>query len=171
MKRGKEIQQMKKVIKDALDRVALPLAAKGMKDTSIWTAAALGAVTKAGNRLNFYTCAAAKQASYNSEWLFDACWLEYEGDLFRRVVLVAECEWWAANPAEYEDDFAKLVVAKADLRLFICEVQNQEKADELVKWLRQYASGFNATWGDEYLISCWVIDDQKFVHESLVAKR
>lgn len=159
-------------IENALNKASASLAKNGIYNTRIWTAAMLGAITKVGNRKGFFTCATrrnAKKASYGSEWVFDACWLKYEGETLRNLTLAAECEWWAAKPIEHENDFSKLVVAKADLRLLICEVQNEKKREELMEWLKWYASGFKPTKGGAYLISCWVIDEQKFTHESFTS--
>ena len=159
-------------IENALDKASASLAKNGIYNTPIWTREMLSAITKVGNRLGYYTCAtrsSAKEASYGSEWMFDVCWLHYEGESLRNIALAAECEWWAAKPIEHENDFSKLVVAKADLRLLICEVQNEKKREELMEWLKWYASGFKPTKGGAYLISCWVIDEQKFTHESFTS--
>ena len=168
------LKEIRIALKKALDKAAALLVKEDTKNTRRWTADMLSAIIGVGNTLGFYTCATkrnAKKACYGSEWLFDACWLKYVGDSFRKVALVAECEWWAAKPVEHENDFAKLVVAKADLRLLVCEVKDEAKHKELIAWLKDYASDFNAANGDKYMVSCWITDEEKFRHIHFTASR
>ena len=167
---------MQEGIKKALNEMATSLVAEG-KNTSVpWTAKVLDTLTNEGNKQGFYTCAPegkAPKATYRSEWLFDTCWLKYnedENESLRQLALAAECEWHVhpARPHFHRDDFEKLVVARADLRLLVCEVQRETQVAKLIEVLESYASGFNDAKGDEYMISCWIADKERFAHESFV---
>lgn len=160
---------MQEGIKKALEDAIAALVVKKQYHSRTWTAAMLDAITNEGKMQGYFTCAPktqAPKAHWGSEWLFDVCWLEYKGDSLRKLALAAECEWWSVKPEEHEHDFSKLVVARADLRLLICEVQNKTKFAELVEWLKCHAASFDAANNDEYMVSCWIIDDQELVHES-----
>ena len=51
------------------------------------------------------------------EWLYDVTWLEYSDGLLAGAPLVAECEW--GNWDAVVDDFDKLLLARASVRLMI----------------------------------------------------
>ena len=165
--------EIRKGIENALNEAAVKALAEN-KECRDWTRDVLGALTAEGKRHGFRTCATNYAGGSDfKEWVFDACWLQYDDDekgAFRKVVLAAESEWVKKPPHKYEDNFPKLVVVRADLRLLVCEAQNKTKAAELIKWLEWYASGFNAAKCDEYMISCWIEDDNKFMHEYFVAR-
>ena len=164
--------EIRKGIEKALNKAASSL--KDGDGRPERTKAMLGALTDEGNHHGFFTCVTSgiNQADAH-EWLLDACWLLYDKGkqgAFRKMVLAAECEWGNTKPYDYESNFSKLMVVRADLRLLICEVQTREKVAELLKWLEQYASGLNAAKCDEYMISCWILDENQFVHEYFVAR-
>ena len=169
-----DIKAMKKGIAKALDEMATPL--RDNYSARTWTAAVLDTLTNEGNSHPFVTetCAPktkAPKATWGSEWLFDACWLRYGKDkdqTTRNLVLAAECEWWARTPFQHRNDFDKLVVAKADLRLLICEVWAEKDVKPLVDAFKRYASDFNGSKGDKYMISCWVHNTKEFSHNPFV---
>lgn len=60
------------------------------------------------------------------EWLYDVTWLKYEksgrGELIK-APLVAECEW--GDIPHIEDDFEKLLLARAGIRVMIVESNDE----------------------------------------------
>ena len=60
------------------------------------------------------------------EWLYDVTWLKYEHEGERLLIeapSVAECEW--GNKGDIDDDFEKLLLARAGIRLMIFNGFNQ----------------------------------------------
>ena len=83
-----------------------------------------------------------------SEWLWDLCWVDYGKDWtdFKGVNLACEIEW-KGDDYSLMEDFLKLTVAIAELRLFICtipiDVQKQDEKFEKLKSLCPENMEFN----------------------------
>ena len=94
------------------------------------------------------------------EWLYDVIWLNY--DCNGRVIdvpLVAECEWGRLE--EIYDDFDKLLLARASVRLMIFDGDytpgSVSITEELVKRVREFnGSRTEDAW---LLAACEKIDD------------
>ena len=77
------------------------------------------------------------------EWLYGVTWLDYEksgsGEL-ADAPLAAECEW--GNEGDIEDDFKKLLLARAGIRLMIFngfhEAGSKEIAERLARKIREF---------------------------------
>ena len=84
-----------------------------------WTCEVLTALCTAGRECGFHT--RAETGADQGEWLWDCIWLDRDADRkgnpIRCVPMVAECEWQAG--AAIFDDFDKLLVATAPLRVFV----------------------------------------------------
>ena len=100
------------------------------------------------------------------EWLYDVTWLKYERErdglkwpatALIKVPLVAECEWGVDEHLEYIiEDFEKLLLARADVRLMIFdgnqEPGSKEIADRLARKIRLFDSTEE---GDTWLLAAW----------------
>ena len=66
-----------------------------------------------------YVCASGVPRADYGEWLYDVTWLKYDcdGSSLIDAPLVAECEW--GNPGDIDDDFQKLLLARASVRVMI----------------------------------------------------
>ena len=91
---------------------------------------------------------------HGGEWLFDALWYlaDKKDEFMRSIPLVAECEW--AQGGDVIDDFQKLLVARADVRVMVWEVgrigpQGKNVLEEMRDWIRNY----NAAKLDIYLLA------------------
>jgi len=83
----------------------------------------------------------------HSEWLWDICWADYEGEgrwdqgsyrTFKGVRMACEIEWNYGNQitnVELINDFLKLTVADVDYRVFIFAVHPKQKIDEIFNLL------------------------------------
>ncbi len=101
------------------------------------------------------------------EWLFDVCWLHYakEGGWLSDVVLVAECEWGTDD--EIDDDFQKLMVARADLRVIVFGDKNdctEGTLKILVEELETFAKSNGGKGGasDLYLAAAYESNEHGF---------
>ena len=92
-----------------------------------WTRSILTALCGVGQDLGYISCATGAKNADWGEWLFDACWLDGRQGL-RSVPMVAECEW--EHMGEIEADFHKLLVARASLRVMVCDGWCQPDVDD-----------------------------------------
>ena len=119
-----------------------------------WTKEIKTKLCEVGNGLGHYTCASnVGEIANHGEWLFDVCWLEWNGDLYS-VPMVAECEWGDGH--HIRDDFQKLLVARADIRLLVCDAGwfgMEEEAKATAQQICGWVHAFNGTrLGDVYLL-------------------
>ena len=125
-----------------------------------WTRSITDMLCRVGEELGLYVCASPKDGKHRSwgEWLFDDSWLDWEGYL-RLVPMVAECEW--GDKGHIRDDFQKLLVARAGVRLMVCDAGWMRDspggtAGQLCKWI----DAFEGTQlGDTYLLVEWKRDE------------
>ena len=122
------------------------------------------------NQFGCYVCANTPKAE-SSGWLYDLTWLEYTshdvglaqtGEWLVDTHLVAECEWASSGRSigEIDDDFSKLLLARASMRLMVCfewgegwhhnEIKN---AKDLANHLGEQVRRFNGTRAEDcYLL-------------------
>jgi len=87
------------------------------------------------------------------EWLYDLTCLEYEDGYLKGIPLVLESEW---DRGGVDADFQKLIVARADHRVMVLEVESDEKEKEVVEQLLQHVQKCRHSMvGDRYLFACW----------------
>lgn len=93
----------------------------------------------------------------DGEWLFDVTCLEYgDGDYLQRAVLAVESEW--GDEQDIYDDFEKLLICRAELRLFIFD-----RGALKFKWLRRCIQRGPVQAGDTYLLAGY--NDKKKLFE------
>ena len=132
-----------------------------------WTEAVLGALSEAGDELEFYACATGQPpGARHGGWLWDCTWLDYEDDdphkPLRWAPMVAECEFKASrSESEYLKailyDFEKLLVANAPLRVMIFEKTSKLESSRIAKELLCRVRHMEAVAADEvrYLLAAW----------------
>ena len=126
-----------------------------------WTRKIKSALCKVGKRNRYSVCASSVDTDKDhGEWLYDVCWLKYgenDGDehvWLRCMPMAAECEW--GNLGDIEDDFSKLLLARATLRVMVCnsgrlsdDSEGRVTAERLQQWVREFA---RSQVGDTYLL-------------------
>jgi len=97
-----------------------------------------------------------------AEWMWDAIAWEEEPDTkgFLRLNLVMESELGGREKAE--EDFQRLMVARADHRLLVFDHHTENEAEETIKECMRAAQNFCGTQkGDRYLFACWIRQPQE----------
>lgn len=144
-----------------------------------WTKDVLSKVCEVGqNQFGCYVCANTPKAEC-SEWLYDMTWLEYTSHTVGKAQtsggligahLVVECEWSSRHKSigEIEDDFSKLLLARAGVRLMVCydwrDLWHHDEikdAEGLAKFLAEQVQLFNGTQSEDcYLLAilCWDVE-------------
>ena len=109
--------------------------------------AVLTALCSAGRKLNFTVGASPRFVSAKNrdggEWLYDANWCSYDDDgWFKAVELIAESEW--SDLAHIEEDFQKLLAARATVRVMVFDAgQSEGGVDAIVETLCKHIRAFN----------------------------
>ena len=128
---------------------------KGRWTRRQWTRKTLTALCTVGQELGYSVYAANVEGAAGGEWLYDACWLEGEKWL-TSVAMVAESEW--GDVSRIEDAFQKLLVARAWLRVMVCDgwwqpgcddTEGRATAERLKSWVGEFRDGSK---GDTYLL-------------------
>lgn len=95
---------------------------------SLWTKEVKLVMLRLGQDEGFLTYPRPKETGFADEWMFDVVWLSAKSDSAlpdgfdwrhtRAVKLACECEW-GSTESQILEDFLKLTVVLAELRLFI----------------------------------------------------
>ena len=104
--------------------------------------------------------------------MFDLAWAKGRDrgeTTFTGLALVMECEWnWDWESIEI--DFSKLVVTRADRRLFVFEQRNAENVDEVIERCQGVVRRFKGTIpGDRYLFAGYAWKEKGFIYRLWVA--
>jgi hypothetical protein len=118
-----------------------------------WTAAVKQTMGDLGKRLKFYVAASGYQSADQGEFLYDMVWYELDGQGNQlSQPMVMECQWKCAHPAEVDDDFQKLVQARADVRVWVAVSANASEIDGHVANCEKQIRLFRGSLaGDQYI--------------------
>ena len=134
-----------------------------------WTQLVLNALCKLGRKLGY----TARAKNNGSEWLYDACWQQFDDcNRLISVPMVAESEWNPLKEVEY--DFQKLLLAKSAVRVIVCHTKRKDGGAEGVSnLLCEHVGAFNDACGDTYLLIAYVDDSEtvfKFKFSTIIAQ-
>ena len=112
-------------------------------------------VQLAGNK--YQTYASGVPEATDGEWMCDVVWWNSGKDeLLRSIPLVAECEW-PKKEQDVWDDFQKLLIIRADVRVMIFSDNSPPADSSLVKELKKQIEYFDSSQeGDTYLFASYV---------------
>lgn len=120
------------------------------------TAGVLTSLVQYGNQLGFFTVGPAEGAGWPN-WVCDVCWLSIgSSGALDGVALVVESEWGSGG--DHHDDFAKLMVVRADLRVMLCLVEDATAREALALQLHRIRSGYGGGAPDDhYLLAAYEV--------------
>ena len=133
-------------------------------DTRTWTHQVKAKLVKLGKRAGYQTCTnrTVQGARWDKEWLYDLVWVHASDDfVVQDVFLVAEIEW--RGPRAIQQDFQKLLLARADCRVMIFG----DKADLRDQLIEQAKNFGKSRPGDRYLFASFR-DGRFSVHEEII---
>jgi hypothetical protein len=124
------------------------------------TAQVLAALVEHGNQLGYFTVGPGSGARWPS-WVCDVCWLSLgPGGSLDGVALVVESEWGSGG--DHHDDFAKLMVVRAELRVMLCLVQDAGELADLAAELHRTRAGYgSASPDDRYLLAAYLVAERR----------
>ena len=160
-----------KEIQRCLRRIAKDFAGSGNREK--WTKLIKVRLTELGRDHKFAVCASGvNDKAHWGEFVYDLCWLKYVSyydtrdpyeptDYLLRVPLVMESEW--GNEREISDDFEKILMARADLRVMIFQHDKPADIDDITRHLTTYIRRFRPRRvADRYLFCGYINARNKF---------
>lgn len=134
-----------------------------------WTLRIKERIGNLGLQKGFDVAASGFKDKFEGEWLFDMVWYEEDEDKrLARLPLAMESEW-SKNYGAIKYDFEKLLVARAECKLMICQC-NPDDTELLFSLLQEAVSAFKGSKGERYLIA--ILDsstEQAFQYFSIVS--
>ena len=127
-----------------------------------WTKEVKTALCKACKNCNEHLALFANgvdKVVHGGEWLYDVTCLSYDaGGYVRRIPLVAESEWGSND--DVHDDFEKLLLARADVRVMAFDgrrygAANKDRFEKFTKYIDRCD---RTETGDTYLLAAWMPD-------------
>ena len=120
----------------------------------MWTLETFKVLESIGERLGFRSRYKGKR-----EFLWDFVWLEMNDEVesFGQLFLAAESEWTHRNVV---DDFNKLLVTAAPLRLMIFQAQYRDMYKEKLEDLKSRSYRFKNNPGF-FIVACWIYGEEK----------
>ena len=148
--------EIMEAIRRGLDSLPLTLQNSGRE----WTKAIKTMLCELGHEFGYQVGAGGLNFGYG-EWLYDVTWLEYsrgyEPGLQNQLIdahLVAECEF--GKPTAIKDDFEKLLLARATVRLMIYDGNYDSGSEAIAERLAGYISDFKGSYAeDTWLLAAW----------------
>lgn len=127
------------------------------ESNTVWSKAIKTELCRIGRGEFCYTAGAGgitESDRDHGEWLYDVTWLEYDGDFVTHAHLVAECEWLGG--VDIDEDFQKLLLARASVRLMIFDGSYEPGAEGIADRLAKQVGKFkHSREGDTWLLAAW----------------
>ena len=132
-----------------------------------WTSAVLTPLCRIGQKE--FDCSVYASSNFvdkehkdGGEWLYDVTWCKYEDDFLKSVPVVAECEW--GDVPQIKDDFEKLILARAAVRVFVfdggyCKNGAEALANRFCDWVGAFEGSQK---GDTYLLVGYERDEKSW---------
>lgn len=141
-------------IRKALDALTIDTSKRNTERTQ----AIKTALCTIGSKLNVWVYASGCDAADGGEYLYDVTWLEYEEEFLTDAALVVECEW--SNLSHIDEDFQKLLLARAGIRLMIFDGSHPPYSQEFVQHLARQIRSFRRSSNDDaWLFAAWEVDE------------
>lgn len=155
------------VIKQTLEEFnACAIDVHGIEKDEPWTRGIKNLICKIGKERGYEVRASSSEEAHSTEWLYDVIWRKMSGNKVANVGLVLECEWERSG---IEEDFQKLLLAKAELRCMIFYTESKHNAKrEIEELIHQVVEFSRSQSGDKYLFCVWLTDEKHFFFRDYV---
>jgi hypothetical protein len=123
-----------------------------------------------GDRTLVVYCTGAVVKPGGAEFLFDHCWLTQYDNKKKTNGYLIKCNLAMEieknrDFQKVHDDFQKLIIAKADVKVMVCEAANCANAEKLIYELNRQIELADASAKASYLLSCYCRHDKAFHHD------
>jgi hypothetical protein len=133
-----------------------------------WTRIIREELAKAGRAQNYHAYPDRTESFNRSEWLYDACWIDYgvspskipppQVRYLRSVAMAAECEWLSSD-GNFLDDFEKLIQVRAKLRVMIFGGKHEEILDQRCAFASDVIERYADSVPEDVFLMVWMPDD------------
>ena len=156
-----KFEVVNEVIKQTLnDFNAYAVKAYSIEKSEPWTRGIKNRICKIGKERGYEVRASSSEEADSGEWLYDVIWRKMSENKVLDVGLVLESEW--KRPL-IDDDFQKLLLAKAELRCMIFYAASKQSAKrEVEELINQVVEFSRSQTGDKYLFCGWLVDEERF---------
>lgn len=135
-------------IKEILRNVCAENSRNGISSDKGWTNCIFGKLAELCQIWEF-KCCCSRVPHTEPEWLFDMLWYKYDAsNRLASIPFILECEW-SRNKVDVKYDFEKLLVAKADIKLLITQIDFKCDFEEGIKTFPKKDQN------EMYLLACW----------------
>ena len=168
------VTSMIEEIKRVLDEIAAKYRDQLDVSDKEWTRCVLTNIGRVGQQKGYFVYADVRKDGRpvlnDGEWLFDLCWLNYSDDQNQkwliRAPLVLECEWGSTK--NITDDFQKLLLARADLRVMVFSGRTNSLTLKTAELLKTFTKKYTATSSDDHYLLCgWSGENRRFHFEHI----
>jgi len=159
------IDDLEKQIASTLDLVSDKDTLEGGISDRQWTELIKEGLCNLGHSHGYDVSAAGCKGAKTGEWMFDLMWASSENDFFKEMPLVVECEW-SLDIDQQVWDFEKLLIAKAQHKLFIFQHGSESEVKNVIGHLSKAIDKFKTRLdGERYMLSGWSGEKKKFIHQ------
>lgn len=135
-------------IRQVLNGVCAEATHNSISSDKEWTDCIFGKLSSLCRKLG-YNCCCSRVPHTEPEWLFDMLWYKYdESDRLASIPFILECEW-SRDMVKVKYDFEKLLVAKADFKMLITQIDFRCDFEEGIKAFPKKDQN------EIYLSACW----------------
>ncbi len=161
-KLNSDLHGLEELVRQKLGPIPETMKSRADSSRAGWTREIKEQLCQLGRSLGYKVGASGCGADWG-EWLYDMTWFEMWEDRIARLPLILESEWIFEG---IEDDFYKLLQARADLRVLVFEGHNTaivSKFDKLKSRLREFT---DTSPRDRYLFAAFDWDGGEFIFDS-----
>jgi hypothetical protein len=141
---------------------------------SEWTKRVKEAVSKVGRARKYVITVHGLGDKTEPQWLFDMAWSVECGPkraYLQRLVMIAEFEW-NRKEEDLDWDFQKLMVGRADFRLFVFDQKRKDDVKRIMDRFIEQISMYQGTQeGDRYLLAGSSTESTTFQVKAFSVKR
>lgn len=150
-------------IKDAFKALARHDREIGGLSSKRWSGRVFSALGKIGQGSGYRVYAQGNPPNtHGPSFLYDLCWLKYDQHTcLKRCGLILECEW--GNARQIDDDFQKLLIGRADLKVMVFQRRTDARVKELFTEMARWIDRFDqAIPGENHLMCGWSFESRDF---------
>lgn len=164
-------EELEQAVREALMEFGVEALASGLDGTPNWTLGVASCLADLGRKQGCKVCVSGLVGD-DREWLYDMVWYKEFGEKkddirLKSVPFVMECEW-SRSTYDIAEDFEKLLLANADLRLMVCWMHRDNRA-AMQEYFYSSVKGFDqGRTGDRFLVAILDYETDAFEFETYV---
>ena len=169
-----KFDDIERQIVECLSRLPREESSNGGRDRD-WTSGVMRALGDLGHSFKYDVCTSGWRSGDGTrchpEWLYDMTWAGMKEGFLVSLPLALESEW-STKAADVDEDFSKLLIARAEHRVMIFQVRTCKDFEDTVRRLTSDIDAFSLTRpGDRYFFAGFIYEETRDFKFELVANR